>query len=234
MSFEPLLREIILETNECKSNNHLFQGLGPRKALGGNEDDDNELYDTEGYIMENYCYCFPYGQAYKGPQRMLEFVSSLEKSPLKMLCAIEMLLSDSQSDLKLQLTRYFLRAFTVLCQSFNDELDYIKYQIRGKESFGYVRAFAQHRHNSILLAKKLLQNERLFKNVILPSLQQIGLFEVTSDTNEDFKPQYFMATLLDYIWIRTVYEKQRSNIVEAYSWTVDNLLSDGKIKEFSR
>jgi hypothetical protein len=32
-SFEPLLREILLDTSQCTSNSHLFQGLGPTKGL---------------------------------------------------------------------------------------------------------------------------------------------------------------------------------------------------------
>lgn len=199
ISFEPLLREILLDTDQCMSNSHLFQGLGPSKNL--DDENGNAGYDTEVYIMENFSYCFPYGQSYKGPIKMNEFVAHLLENPMKVSSAVDLLMHSEMAPLSVKITQYLLRVFTVLCQSFNDELDYIKFQLVGKETFGYIRAFAQHRHNSVLLMKKLLQNSNLFKNVILVALQQTGLIDVVKDGSEDYKPQFFMATLLDYIWI---------------------------------
>lgn len=76
--------------------------------------------------------------------------------PLKVLSAVETLYKGSHADIRLQVVQYLLRVFTLLCESFNDELSYIKFQMRGKDTLGYIRAFAQHRHNSLLLMKKIL------------------------------------------------------------------------------
>ena len=75
ISFEPLIREILLDTDQCTSNAHLFQGLGTTRNL--DDENGNARYDTETFIMENYSYCFPYGQSYKGPIKMNEFVATL-------------------------------------------------------------------------------------------------------------------------------------------------------------
>ena len=175
--------------------------------------------------MENFSFCFPYGQSYKGPIKMNEFVASLLENPMKIQSAIELLMHSEMAPLSVKITQYLIRVFTLLCQSYNNELDYIKHQLRGKETFGYIRAFAQHRHNSVLLFKKLLQHSSLFKNVILVALQQTGIIEQTQDGNEDYKPQFFMATLLDYIYISNVYVYQKENLVAAYKWTVEDLLA---------
>jgi len=87
---------------------------------------------------------------------MNEFVALLLENSMKVKSAIELLMHSLLAPLSVKITQYLIRVFTLLCQSFNDELDYIKYQLRGKETFGYIRAFAQHRHNSVLLMKKLL------------------------------------------------------------------------------
>jgi hypothetical protein len=42
--------------------------------------------------------------------------------------------------------------------------------------------------------------------VIKPALNLTGIFLATEDRNEVYKPQYFMATLLDYIWLEKVYK----------------------------
>lgn len=139
-SFEPLLREILLDTDQCTSNSHLFQGLGPTRNL--DDENGNAGYDTDVYIMENFCYCFPYGQSYKGPIRMQEFIANLEENPMKVLAAFDHLMHWGNADISLKITQYLIRVFTLLCEAFNDELDYVKFQLRGKEVFGYIRAFA--------------------------------------------------------------------------------------------
>ena len=51
-SFEPLLREIVLDSKECISNTHEYSGLGPCKNVS--EKDDNKTYDVEEYIIDNF------------------------------------------------------------------------------------------------------------------------------------------------------------------------------------
>jgi|NOAtaT_6_FD_contig_41_5952347_length_1252_multi_2_in_0_out_0_2 hypothetical protein len=51
-SFEPLLREIVLDSKECISNIHEYSGLGPCKNVS--EKDDNKTYDVEEYIIDNF------------------------------------------------------------------------------------------------------------------------------------------------------------------------------------
>lgn len=72
------------------------------------------------------------------------------------MSAVETLFKGSHTDIRLRLVQYLLRVVTLLFESFNDELSYIKFQIRGKNTLGYIKAFAQHRHNSVLLMKKIL------------------------------------------------------------------------------
>ena len=90
ISFEPLLREILLDTDQCMSNSHLFQGLGPSKNL--DDENGNAGYDTEVYIQQNFSYCFPYGQSYKGPIKMNEFVAHLLENPMKVSTAVDLLM----------------------------------------------------------------------------------------------------------------------------------------------
>lgn len=154
--------------------------------------------------------------------------------PLKVMSAVETLFKGSHTDTRLRLVQYLLRVVTLLFESFNDELSYIKFQIRGKSTLGYIKAFAQHRHNSVLLMKKILQNNKLFDHVIMPALNLTGLFPLTEDRDEVYKPQYFMATIIDYIWIQKVYNNQKQDVVDAYTWMVDTLRTTGRINELSR
>jgi hypothetical protein len=106
--------------------------------------------------MEQFSYCFGYGTSYLAPKRLNELKISLMQSPLKVMSVVEALVKGVHTDIRLQVLQYLLRVFTLLCESFNDELSYIKFQMRGNDTLGYLRAFAQHRHNSVLLMKKLL------------------------------------------------------------------------------
>ena len=230
-SFEPLLREIVLDSKECISNIHEYSGLGPCKNVS--EKDDNKTYDVEEYIIDNFQYCFPYGQSFQAPKKMQKFVASIIQNPDQIKTGLKALFNaQSSDDIRLSITQYLFKAFIVLCQSFNDELNYIKHHLRGKETVAYLTAFAQHRQNSQLLIKKLLKNQKLYKNVIQPSLYKFMSF--FGDKQEDeFKPQYFMATFLDFIWLQTVYQNQKENIAQACNWAMESLITVERIEEFT-
>jgi len=66
-----------------------------------------------------------------------------------------------------------------MCEMFNQELEYVKMQLAGKETYGYIQAFAQHRINANVLIKKILMNKPLFNSVILGALRSCGLFQST-------------------------------------------------------
>jgi hypothetical protein len=58
------------------------------------------------------------------------------------------------------------------------------------------------------LIKKILLDKSLFNSAYLSTLRSFGLFLSESECDE-YKAQYFMYSLLDYIWIEKVYKPQR-------------------------
>ena len=119
-----------------------------------------------------------------------------------------------------------------MCQSFNNELDYIKLQLAGKETYGYIQAFAQHRHNANILIKKIIMNKPLFNSVFLSTLRSCGLF-LSEEDNKEYQAQYFMYSLLDNIWIEKVYKPQRENLIQSYIWETSSIMTVSRINEIN-
>lgn len=124
---------------------------------------------------------------------------------------------DRQALLNREILTYILSQFTSMCQASSLELQKVKVDLQGKCSYPYLQTVVQLHRNARILYKKITMNQ-IVKKAFRDHMLGSGHFDEEILSKYEYLLDLLFLNILDQIFIQTVYEPNKADIVECFNF----------------